>query len=515
MSSKNRINQLKVGSILSYLQMGLSIVVGMIYTPLMIRLLGKSEYGLYNTVSSTISMLSLLSLGFNTSYIRYYSKYKVQEDKEAIDNLNGLFLTIFLVIGAIALACGTFLTANLKLVFSDGLTPAELDIAKVLMLLLTVNMAVSFPMSVFQNIISAHERFVFLKLLGMTKTVFSPILTIPLLLLGFGSISIVAITLAVAVLTDIAYLVYAKKRLKVRFAFGKAEEGLFKSILVFTSFIAINMVVDQVNKNMGQFLLARFCGTEAVALYAVGFTLFHYYSAFSTGIAGVFAPRIHRIINTTANDTAKQKNELTGLFTKIGRIQFLLLALVASGLVIFGREFIAFWAGDGYEESYYVTLLLVIPSTIALIQNVGLEVQRALNKHKFRSIAYAVMAAVNLVLTVILCPRYGSVGTAVGTAISYVVANGFIINIYYHKACNIDIIAFWKSILRFTPGIALPVVFGVVIKQFFDFYNVWMMLAGIAAYSGVYFVSMWFFGMDNYEKDLLRKPLRKVLRSRK
>ncbi len=515
MNSKNRINQLKVGSILSYLQMGLSIVVGMIYTPLMLRLLGKSEYGLYNTVSSTISMLSLLSLGFNTSYIKYYSKYKVQEDKEAIANLNGLFLTIFLVIGGVALACGSFLTANLKLVFGNGLTLAEYDIAKALMMLLTVNMAVSFPMSVFQNIISAHERFVFLKLLGMMKTVFSPILTIPLLLMGYGSISIVSVTLAVSIITDVSYLLYARKQLKVRFCFGKTESGLFKSLLVFTSFIAINMVVDQINKNMGKFLLARFCGTEAVALYSVGFSLYHYYSSFSTAISGVFTPRIHRIINTTAEDIVKQKRELTGLFTRVGRIQFLILALISSGLVFFGKEFIAFWAGEGYEESYHVSLLLIIPSSIALIQNVGLEVQRALNKHKFRSVAYTVMAVVNLVVTVILCPRYGATGTAVGTAISYIVANGFIINIYYHKACNIDIGVFWKSILRIIPGLVLPVAFGIAIKQFFDFCNVWMMLAGIVAYSSIYFVSMWFFGMDSYEKELLRKPVRKLLSLRK
>ena len=69
-------NQLKAGVILSYLQMALNIIIGLAYTPIMIRTLGQSEYGLYNTISSTISMLSILSLGFNSGYIRYYAKYK-------------------------------------------------------------------------------------------------------------------------------------------------------------------------------------------------------------------------------------------------------------------------------------------------------------------------------------------------------------------------------------------------------------------------------------------------------
>lgn len=515
MGKKTGVNQLKIGSILSYLQMGLGIIVGLVYTPLMIRLLGQSEYGLYNTVSSTISILSLLSLGFNSSYVKYYSQYKAKKDEDSISKLNGLFLSIFLIIGAVALVCGSFLTVNLELVFDKGLTAAEYKIARVLMLLLTVNLAISFPMSVFQNIISAHEKFVFLKLLGMMKTVLSPILTIPLLLLGYGSIAIVGVTLGVAVFTDLLYFIYAKKQLKVRFAFGKAETGLFKSLLTFTSFIAINLVVDQINKNMGKFILGRFNGTEAVAIYSVGFTLYHYYSIFSTAISGVFTPKIHRIVNSTVNDPLAQRKVLTSLFMRVGRIQFLILALIASGLVFFGREFIDFWAGEGYEESYYVTLLLVFSSSIALIQNLGIEIQRAFNKHKFRSIAYLIMATINLVLTVILCRKYGAVGTAVGTAVSLVVANGLVMNIYYHKKCNIDIIAFWRSILRLSVGLIVPVICGCLLKSFFDFSRTIAMLAGIAVYACIYFVSMWLLGMNDYEKDLLRKPLKKILKAGK
>ena len=156
-----KINQLKAGSLLSYLQMALSVIVGLLYTPIMIRLLGQNEYGLYNTVASTISMLSILSLGFNSSYIRYFAKYKHNNDKESIYRLNGLFLSIFIIIGVIAFVCGMFLSFNLELVFKQGLTTHEYGIAKILMILLTVNLSLSFPMSVFSSIISAHERYVF------------------------------------------------------------------------------------------------------------------------------------------------------------------------------------------------------------------------------------------------------------------------------------------------------------------------------------------------------------------
>ena len=149
-------SQIKIGSILSYLQMAINVIIQLVYTPIMIRLLGQNEYGLYNTVASTISMLSILSLGFNSGYIRYYAIYKKNNDKESICKLNGLFLIIFLIIGFIGFLCGLFLSFHLDLVFDQGLTAEEYAKARIMMLLLTVNLAFSFPMSVFQNIISAH-----------------------------------------------------------------------------------------------------------------------------------------------------------------------------------------------------------------------------------------------------------------------------------------------------------------------------------------------------------------------
>ena len=506
------INQLKIGSLLSYFQMALSIVIGIGYTPIMLRLLGQSEYGLYNTVSSAISMLSVLSLGFNSSYIRYYAKYKVKNDDESIYRLNGLFLIIFMIIGFIALLCGTFLSFNLDIVFDRGLTVSEQELAKKLMLLLTVNLTISFPMSVFQNIISAHERYVFLKLLGMMKTVLSPLVTLPLLLMGYRSVAMVSVTLAIALITDISYLIYTKRVLKIKFRFGSIEKGLFKSLFRFTSFIALNLIVDQVNSNMGKFLLARFCGTRVVAVYAVGYSLYQYYMMFSTAISGVFAPRIHRIVNETKNNNELQKKELTSLFTKVGRIQFLVLSLIATGLIFFGPEFIMIWAGKEYTESYYVAVILIISSSIALIQNVGIEIQRAQNNHSFRSIAYIIMAGINLILTIIFSKKFGAVGASLGTATALIVANGFIMNVYYHKKCNIDIMAFWKNILRVSPGLIIPVICGCVMTKYFDFSYLPKMIAGIFVYVIIFTVSMCFIGMNEYERSLVKTPIRRMLK---
>ena len=505
------INQRKAGSILSYLQMAIGIIVNLVYTPVMTKLLGQSEYGLYNTVSSTMAMLSILSLGFNASYIKFYSVYKKNDDKESIFKLNGIFLIIFLIIGLIAFCCGLFLSFNLNFVFDKGLSPKEYEIAKTLMLILTINLAISFPMSIFQNIISAQEKFVFLKLLSMLKTVVGPLVSLPILLMGFRSIALVSVTLFISIITDICYLIYAKGILKIKFKFGNFEKGLFKELFVFSFFIAINIIVDQVNNNMGKFLLGRYVGTIAVGTYSIGYTVYHMYTSLSTAVSGVFTPKIHHIVNNSDN-LEDEKKKLTDLFIKVGRIQFIILALVCSGFAFFGKSFIPIWVGTGYEEAYYVALLLLVASITPLMQNLGICIQRAKNKHKFRSLIYLCMAFVNIVLTTIFSQKIGVIGAALGTTISLVLANGIVMNIYYHKECNINMLLFWRSILRLSLGLIIPIVFGIIMCLLFDFSSITNFLLGVLVYFIVYCISMWYIGINKYEKLLIIDPLKKILK---
>lgn len=506
-------SQIKVGSIISYLQMAINVIIQLAYTPIMIRLLGQNEYGLYNTVASTISMLSILSLGFNSGYIRYYAIYKKNNDKESIFKLNGLFLIIFLIIGFIGFLCGLFLSFHLNLVFDQGLTTEEYAKARIMMLLLTVNLAISFPMSVFQNIISAHENFIVLKLLGMVRTVFGPLITLPLLLLGYRSIAMVVVTVSVTLFVDVMYFIYVIFKMKEKFLFHDFERGIFKSLFAYTVFIALNTVIDQINWNIDKLLLGRFRGTGEVAIYSVGFTLYQCYMLFSTSVSGVFTPRIHKVVNSTKDNTNQQRIALTSLFTKVGRIQFLILGLVASGIVFFGKYFIVdIWAGAGYDNAYYVAVLLIIPSSIALIQNLGIEIQRAENKHQFRSIVYSVMAVINLGLSIVLCQKYGAAGSAFGTAISLIVANGIIMNIYYNRKCNIDIPFFWKNILRQALGMIAPIIVGIILINSITIDSVIKFLVCTVVYTFVYCLSMWLIGMNEYEKELIIKPIKKITR---
>ena len=504
----SKVNQLKAGVILSYATQGISILSGLLYTPIMLRLLGQSEYGLYQLVYSVVSYLGLLSLGFGSSYVRFYSRYKVKNDNQGIAKLNGLFLLIFSIISLVCILCGTVMVLNAGAIFGDGLTSAELFKARILLAIMVCNMAITFIDSVFSSIITAYEKFFFQKLINFLKILFNPFITLPLLLLGYGSIAMVMVTTALTIVGLTANLFFCLKKLKVRFDLRSPELSLFKEMWSFTFFIFVNLIVDQLNWNIGKFLLGRMIGTAAVAVFGVAMQLNNMYLSLSTSISNVFIPRVNFIVEKNNDNKA-----LITLFTKVGRIQFLILGLIITGYTIFGREFIALWAGKGYGEAYIIGLFLMIPATIPLIQNLGIEIQRAKNKHQTRSLVYLFVAIFNTFISIPCIKIWGASGAAVGTAISLTAGNILFMNWYYHKKLELDMIYFWKSNLRLLIPTIFVAAFGFVLKKLILIPNNLFSLAfTILLYSLLYVAVIWAFGMNNEEKALIQKPINKVRR---
>lgn len=504
--------QMKAGVILSYVQIALSVLTGLLYTPVMLRLMGQNEYGLYGTVNSTIALLSLLDLGFTSSYIRFYSRYKIENRQDKINSFNSLFFIVFLVISVIAALIGFFLSFNPVLIFDDGLTSEELSKAKVMMILLTVSMILGFMSTVFNCYISANQKFIFSKSLNVFSTIVNVGVNLIVLFCGYGAVGLIIVSLVLSIITKIITIVYAYKTLHFEFDFGHIEKSLFKSVLAFSGLIAINMFVDKVNSGIDSILLGRFCGTAAVAVYSVGSSLNSHFSMFSTAISGVFTPHIHNLVNLYEMDSLEQRNALTKFFVKVGRLQYLLLALIASGVVFFGKQFIYFWAGEGYDKSYYIALILILPSIISLTQNVGIEIQRAENRHHYRAYIYGAMAIINFILSIFLCQIWEGVGAAIGTGLASIVANGIIMDIVYHKKININIFEYWKNILRQTLGMIGPFIVGALIMKFADMGSLVKLAFWILIYVVIFAVFVWLLSMNTFEKDLVKSILRKLKR---
>lgn len=502
-----KINQLKAGSLLSYISMILGYIISLVYTPLMLRLLGQSEYGLYNLVMSVVSYLGLLNFGLGSAYVRFYLRYKVNEQKKEIEKLNGMFLILYSVIGVIAVIAGLILANNVELVFGNELSVQELETARVLMFILSVNLAITFPNIVFNSYITANEQFIFQKIMEGVRIILNPFIILPALLLGYGSIGMAVATTIVSTILEIANIIFSRKKLKMHFNFGGFERKLLKEIVVFSYFIFLTLIVKEINWNVDKYILGRVSGTIAVAIYGLAAQLKIYYASLSTAIYRVFIPRVNRIVNKRNSD-----DELTILFIKVGRIQFLILSLITSGFIFFGKPFITMWAGEDYVQSYYVALLMFLPLMIPSIQNLGVEIQKAKNMHKFRSYTYFAIAIFNVMLTIPLAQRWGSIGAASSTSIALLIGHGMIMNWYYHNKIGLDIILFWKNIGQFAVAFIAPVIVGLALMNFADLYSVLYFAFSGALYVTVFVISFWVLGLNAFEKNLILVPMKRVIK---
>jgi O-antigen/teichoic acid export membrane protein len=170
------------------------------------------------------------------------------------------------------------------------------------------------------------------------------------------------------------------------------------------------------------------------------------------------------------------------------------------------------WAGPEYSDAYFIVLILAIPTTVPLIQNIGIEIQRAKNMHRFRSVVYLAIALANIFISIPLTRYYSGIGAAIGTSFALIVGNIIFMNIYYQKRIKLDMLFFWKEITSASKGILIPIITGIIILKFFTITTILQLLLGIACYSIIYVISVWFFSCNSYEKELFIKPISAILK---
>lgn len=502
-------NQRKIGVLLTYVAQFSQIFVNLIYTPIMLRLVGQSEYGLYQMVASVVSNLNLLSFGFQTAYIRYYFRYKAQENDQKINTLNGTFTVLFAGIAAFAAIIGGILVRNAGLVLGDGLSASELLIARKLMALMVINLVLTFPISVFDCYISAQERFVFQKVLLIGQYILNPIMTLPLLLLGYGSVAMISVTTVFTTVKLFVIAYYSVVILKMRFSLCGFRFSLLQEMGNFTVFVFLGQIIDQINWSVDKFLLGRYVGTAAVAVYGLGSLINNMYLQFSSAISDVFVPKINILVSRENDD-----RKITELFTEVGRIQFFVLSLALLGFYSIGKPFMHLWGGLEYTESYYIALCLMIPMTIPLIQNLGIDIQRAKNMHQARTIVYLFIAIGNVLISIPLIWIWGAIGATIGTAVSLIFGNGLFMNWYYHKKIGLNIISFWKEIGTILPSLLIPYIVGIIICRFAKI-TTWLQLIGYGfVIAAVHFLCIYFLGFNNYEKELVHSVWARFMKKR-
>ena len=498
-------NEKRIGVVLSYAQIITTILVNLIYTPIMLRLVGASEYGVYSLSSSLIGYLALLYAGMTSTYLRYSSIYQKKGDQESVARLNGLFIVLFSALGCCALILGVLFSANLQPVLGNGLTVHEYELARILFIIMAINMALLMPKTVFSTLIISQERFIFIKSLDVLHALLIPVLTLPVLYFGYGSIGMSCVVLFLTGIGLAASMWYCIRKMNCSFCFRNLPFSLLPGMFSFSIFILLQGIIDQINWHLGKVLLSNFADSTAIAVYSIGVQIDSLFIGFGVAFSGVVVPRIYQLVRENA------RQELSELWLRVGRYQFYVVYFIWLGFLLFGKPFIVLWAGENYQDAYIVALLLMLPLPIYLCQNLAVEVLRAYNHHRLWTLVHLAGAIIGFLICIPLTKEYGILGVSVGTCINMCILLNLYDNWYFAKYARLDVFFFFRGLIRLLPAALLCALAGTVINELLSI-KAWLDFLIVAVvYTLAYTVIMYLIGLNEHEKLLVKKI---ILRSK-
>lgn len=492
------VNQRKSGAILFYINIIASILVGVTYTPLMIRLLGQSEYGLYSLIGSFIGYLSIFDMGLSNTIIRFVSANRTSKDKQKESELNTVFLLIYTFLGCLVFLVGMILYACSENIFGESLTMEELAKAKVMVLLLICNIAISLPLNLFSAIMMVYERFIFLRCTNILRVIVNPLLALPLLYAGYGSVMLVTIFTCSNLLGLLVNMWYCFRFLQMKFSIGHYSFHFLWEITTYSFWVFLNEIMNKIYYSSGQFILGIVSGTKEVAVYAIAVQITMIYMQLSSAIDSVFFPKIVRVVSQGISAV-----EELGIITKIGRLQFIVVSYLFLMFLILGRKFLMLWAGKSYEPAYFITASLMLGLFIPLIQTAGSAIVLAKSLNKYRMTVYIVCAVVSLIASIPLAKYFGGIGCAVSTMLSLFISAGIFMNLFYRMKMGIDIKKFWSNILQMGSSMVIFAICALGLHNYVPWDLNWLsFFAEGFLYTLLYGGLMYRLSLNSYEKGL-------------
>ena len=496
------VSQRRAGVILGYANIIVKNLVNLVYTPMLLSFVGQADYGVYQSSNSFVFSLSLLSFGFSQAYVRFYTQKKINGTEADIRRLNGVYLVLYVVVSAAALGLGLLFAANASSIFSAGFTADQVATARSVIAVLSASIAVTLLNSVFDAHVLAHEEFRFQQTRQLATTLATPFCAYGLLLLGMGAVGVALAQLAVNAVLLALNASFCIGRLRMRFDVRHLDGALFRSIAAFSAWIFANQVCDLVNQNVPNVLLGALTSASTVAVFAVSVQVRNVFVSLSSTMSNVFTPGINRIV-AESDDNAK----LTRLMTRVGRYQMVLFCWVYGGFALLGRFFVAKWAGEGFSDAYWLILAMALPLVIPLTQNTGIEIQRAKNMHRARSVAMLLMAVFNVAFTLAASPAIGYWAPAVGYVASIALGNGAFMNWYYQRRVGLDMFHFWGRNLPVLVAGTVVTAACVAASQVLPVSGWASFFAWGLTYTALFMAALWLLVFDKDEKHAVTSRL--------
>lgn len=485
LTNKLKISQIKMGAFISYFALAINIVTGLIYTPWMVHKIGQSNYGLYTLATSLIAIF-MLDFGLGSAVSRFVSKYRAENNQQAINRIIGVIYKLYFAIDAVVLIVLAVLFFFLDVIYVK-LTPEEMETFRVLYVMVAGFNLISFPLSPLNGILNAYEKFVQLKLCDVFNKLFTVIAVFVALYFTTDVKIVVATNVMSGILTLLFKYISIKRSVPLKVDFKTTEKGLYKTLFGFTLWTTVISIMQRFTHSFAPSVLGITASSTEIAVYSPAVTLEGYFYLIGTAVNGLFLPRISKHI------ADKQEDKILDLMIKVGRYQITVLGLIFVGFICVGKDFMTLWMGPEYSKTYYCALIIILPSLINCSKQIASTTVIAKNLIKYQAIFMTVSGTLGLAISYVASMYLGAIGVCLGTAFAALANIVFMTFIYKSKA-GIDIFKFYKKCwLKAIPCYALVSVVGLFVTPFFPFEVSWLGLIVKALFVAIIYFAVFFF----------------------
>lgn len=412
-----RLSSIFKGSATAVAGKGLTMLVSAITLPITIRYLGKLEYGIWVTISTSVVMLAVLDLGIANTLTNFISRAYAEGDEAMAQRYFATALWITVLITLVLAVCGAiiFRWVHWGSVFGlhDPLLIAQTRSCVAIafgffLLSLPLNLA-NKVLSGYQEIHLANYFAAFASVMGLVAIVATVLLhgTLVTLTAAYCSATLLGTLLLNLWLwfwhrPSVAPRPSAVTRSITRDLFG---EGVLFFVLQLCGLIVFN------SDNL---VIAHFLGAAEVTPYSVAWRLCGYASMFQSLLIPSLWP---------AFSEAYHRADLPWIRKTYQRImRGSLLAVAAAAIVIglFGRPLIRVWAGPAAVPGSLL-LWLMCAWVVLLSYTVNQAMLlAATSRIRIQALSSSIAAIANISLSIYLVRLIGAPGVLVGTLISYV-----------------------------------------------------------------------------------------------
>lgn len=497
------------GIAISYLNTLLNMIFGLILSSFLLRKLGDTEYGLYQTISSFASYLVMLEFGTGTVMARNIAVNRSKnDDSKIISNVSTIwYLTLFLSL--LILIVSAVFYFNIQNIYRDTMTKAQVSYSKKIFLFIIAYLVVSFFTQALNGFLLGMENYTFSQTINFIKLIVRTCLLIFIISLKPYAIFIAIIDMCISFSLFISTFFYSKKRYKIKLSIRNFDKKILKESLPLCFSLMLQTIVNQANNSVDKFIIGIKLSMETVALYSVSQYIYSIFSSVTTIPITMYLPQV-------AKDLGKglQGKELTDTLIQPCRLICLVGGTILFGFFAVGEQFIIIIYGNAYKAAWIYALIIMIPMFINMANGILINVLDVLKKRHVRSYILLGTTILNITLTIILISDYQIMGAVIATAISTCIGQVFIMNLYYSKILGIKIFYLFKEAFRRIIPIefiiaCITFLFGRLLK---NIYLSFIISGGCFVLLSVIFILN--FGLNSFEKIKIKEFWNRIRRGK-